>query len=118
METLNAAYGKNHEANMTPSETLELMQKVADAKLTAKPYRVRMTTSNEFYGECETDFNENGEAEGHEIRLTLLNDGILAHELAHARTNEKYGYHTMKTENAHGSKFQESLTEIVKVLEA
>lgn len=118
MKVYASAYGKNVEDNMDADRAKELMEKVGRAGLIACPYRVRLLRdAGDYYGECETDFNEEGTVQGHDIVLTVMNDAVLAHELAHALTNETYDYDYLASHDHHGSHFYESLTTIVKTME-
>jgi len=117
-EILNTAYGKTVETTMDAEETMAALTKIAEAGLLTKPLRLRCKeTGEDTWGHCDTDFDEDGEALGHDIIISVLNDGLLAHEIAHALVNETLTYDELKVLNPHGSVFCEALTIVVKTLE-
>ena len=116
--TLNTACGKDIKQNCDAEDILSLLDKVAKASLLIKPLRVRCRATGEnTWGHCDTDFNEAGEAQGHDIIISVLNDGLLAHELAHALVNEQLSFDELKQIDPHGSVFWRALTIIVETLE-
>jgi len=118
MEILNTACGKTIETNCEAEDILNLLSKVANAGLLEKPVRVRCkATGEDTWGHCDTSFDEAGISEGHDIVISVLNDGLLAHELAHALTNEQLSFAELKQIDPHGSVFCRALTIIVETLE-
>lgn len=115
-KALRAASGKNVEDNMNAEETLALLQKIADTGLLEKPMRVRKVVDNgDFWGETETDWSEDGkEVNGHDVKLTRLNDGLLLHEAAHAIAAEQLTFEEAQELDPHGILFQEALTTLMK----
>lgn len=116
MKRLCSAYGRNLETNVTPDEVVELMEAVRKSGSVSKPYRVSLNPT-ENWGDCETMFDKDGKAQGHDITLSVLNDELLLHELAHAATNEEYGYHYMKDRRPHGTEFQRNLFRLTNTYE-
>lgn len=115
---LRAAYGKTVEANCEPDEFLALLGKVGKAGLIEKPIRVRKRDAgDDAHGYCDTNFDADGNALGHDIVVCCLNDGLLAHELAHALVAETLSYDELKVLNPHGSVFQRALTIIIETFE-
>jgi len=115
---LRAAYGKTVKSNCDASGLMNLLNKVAKAGLLEKPLRVRVKDAGpDAHGYCDSDFDEDGTACGHDIVISCMNDGLLAHELAHALTAETLTYDDLKVLNPHGSVFQRALTIIIETFE-
>lgn len=114
-EILKDDCGKRPAANLEPPEVLRLMNKVMNAKLVTAPYRIKMIESEVVHGCCETVLNEDGTVAGHDIGITVANDGLIAHELAHARVNELYKPEEIS--NRHGVEFHRALLEIIESIE-
>lgn len=118
MTALRSSHGKEVHDNLDAQGTLAFLQRIADTGLISNPVRVRLVPeNNEYHGQCETDFDEDGNALGHDISLTKLNSDLLCHEAAHAIANEQVTYEEASLLNPHGVLFQESLTTLLKALE-
>lgn len=118
MKKLTAAYGKTVKADCSAEDYFAILNTVGKAGLVTKPIRVRVKDAGkDNHGYCDTSFDENGEAEGHDIVTCCLSKSLLSHEISHAVCNELLTYDELKELNPHGSVYQRCLTIVTKLLE-
>lgn len=114
MRHINDEYTNRIESNLTPDELKALCDFVYRERFLTCPMRMSIVPKEDTNGNCNTAFDEEGDALYHEIEIGALNDSLFFHEAAHASIHEEYGYHELRTMNSHGSRFAYRLAEIIE----
>ena len=115
-DIITGAYAKNVTANIESADVQRILEVAVDI-IDCPIHIVRVAPNEEFHGECETRFDGYGFAVEHVIKLAVLNDGVLCHELGHALANETLNYDELVHLDGHGAHFCEAVAMIVKRLE-